>query len=85
MVRSLGQVGVAGPNKDNGLFFPSCFDHCTGIQIGSGASTKINGYNVTQLTGDWYWETNKLPHIVMDSCTSNSTNGLPCNPTCTGF
>lgn len=83
MVRSLDQIGVAGPNKDNGLFFPSCYDHCGGIQIGSGATTHIGAYNTTELSGDWYWGYNRHPHVVRDTCKSN--DGLPCNPSCAGF
>jgi hypothetical protein len=80
MRRSMNQL--IGSKKD-GLFSASCYDHCSGINIGSGARTKIGGYDVTDLTGDWFWETNKLPHTVIDDCKSN--NGLPCNPTCGGY
>eukprot|EP01084_Bolivina_argentea_P105201 188325_1 len=68
----------------NGLFLPSCYDHCSGIgygDYGGGSKTKIKGYNVTQVLGDWFWERNKVPHILVDDCKSN----LPCNPTCKGY
>eukprot|EP01084_Bolivina_argentea_P105200 188324_1 len=72
----------------NGLFLPSCYDHCTGLtygNFGGGSTTKITygniGYNVTEVLGDWFWERNKIPHILVDNCNSN----LPCNPTCHGY
>ena len=69
-------------NATNGVYFASCFDHGGGLGIGlsSGAST-INGYNSSELVGDWFWERNKLPHFVYDTC-NDQKNLLPCNPTC---
>eukprot|EP01084_Bolivina_argentea_P153977 268444_1 len=53
-------------NDKNGLFYPSCFDHVQGLSIGNNAHshTYIDGYNITGLVGDWFWERNKLPHFV---------------------
>ena len=69
-------------NKNgNGVFLAGCYNHVTGLNVGnSGATTVIDGYNSSELVGDWYWEQNKLPHIVYDKCDE-----LPCNPTCRGF
>ena len=70
--------------EPNGLFLSSCYDHCTGIGYGNynfGSTTKIKGYNVTQVLGDWFWGRNQVPHILVDDCGSD----LPCNPTCKGY
>ena len=83
MKRSVSQVGVKGSNKDNGLFFSSCFDHCGGLDIGTLPTTLINGHNASEYAADWFWERNELPHIVMDDCVSD--DGLPCNPTCLSY
>ena len=70
----------------NGVFLASCFDHCGGIGYGNYAgstasSTQIDGYNVTQVLGDWFWDRNEMPHILIDTCDSD----LPCNPTCDSY
>ena len=72
-------------NDKNGLFYASCFDHGGGLGIGTNAAiTKISGYNSSELVGDWFWERNKLPHYVYDTC-NNNTYQLPCNPTCHSY
>ena len=71
----------------NGLFLSSCYDHCSGIGYGNylgGSTTKVKGYNVTQVLGDWFWNRNEVPHILVDDCISRS-DLLPCNPTCRGY
>merc|ERR1712048_1182618 len=56
-------------DNGNGVFLAGCYNHVTGLNVGNkGATTKIDGYNSSALVGDWYWETNKLPHIVYDKC-----------------
>eukprot|EP01084_Bolivina_argentea_P259618 438109_1 len=79
MDRSIITQLIDEKNDKNGLFYPSCFDHGTGLSIGGTGGTIINGYNSSQLVGDWFWERNKLPHIVYDTCNSVE-NQLPCNP-----
>eukprot|EP01084_Bolivina_argentea_P226152 382037_1 len=71
-------------NESNGLFYASCFDHGGGIGPGSGNPIIINGYKSIDIVGDWFWETNKLPHFVYDTC-NNEQNKLPCNPTCDSY
>eukprot|EP01084_Bolivina_argentea_P242860 407281_1 len=72
-------------NKQNGLFYASCLDHVAGLGIGNTvATTIINGYNSSELVGDWFWDRNKLPHFVYDTC-NNDKNKLPCNPTCHSY
>ena len=71
-------------NPQNGLFYASCFDHGGGLGIGNHKLTKINGYNSSGLVGDWFWQRNKLPHFVYDTC-NNDKNQLPCNPTCNSY
>ena len=70
-------------NVTNGVYLASCFDHGTGLGIGlePGQASSVNGYNSSELVGDWFWERNKLPHFVYDTCNDNG-NLLPCNPTC---
>eukprot|EP00054_Salpingoeca_dolichothecata_P009553 m.53829 g.53829 ORF g.53829 m.53829 type:complete len:395 (+) comp18444_c0_seq1:105-1289(+) len=63
-------------SKHDGLFLPKCFDHGGGI--GATGNTKINNYNSSELLNDWFFEYNKLPHVVVDTCAGS----LPCNPTC---
>ena len=82
MDRSILTQLVDKQNDKNGLFYPSCFDH-GGISVTSG-SVIIKGYNVSELVGDWYWEYNKLPHFVYDTC-NDENNQLPCNPTCDSY
>ena len=68
---------------ENGLFFASCFDHTSGIDIANdNAKTTINGYNSSQLVGSWFWELNEYPIRVIDDCIDDA---LPCNPTCDSF
>lgn len=70
-------------NNSNGLFFASCYDHVTGLDVGNNdASTIVNGYNSSQLVGSWFWELAKYPTVVYDDCIDDA---LPCNPTCTSF
>eukprot|EP00483_Globobulimina_turgida_P005206 UN05216 len=80
----LSQMVDSGQTK-NGLFYPSCYDHGIGLGIGNGVNlTVIDGYNSSELVGDWFWERNKLPRLVYDKCNSES-NQLPCNPNCDGY
>ena len=82
MDRSILTQLVDEKNEKNGLFYPSCFDH-GGVAITSG-KVMINGYNISELVGDWFWEYNKLPHFVYDTC-NDENNLLPCNPTCNSY
>ena len=86
MDRSIITQLVDENNGKNGLFYPSCFDHTGGIKIGlpAKASTVIDGHTPTEYVGDWYWERNKLPTLVYDTC-NNDENELPCNPSCTSY
>ena len=74
---------VNNSNKVNGLFFASCFEHVTGLDVGNvDATTIVNGYNSSQIVGNWFWNLNKLPNIVVDNCINQQ---LPCNPTCSAY
>merc|ERR1711933_305884 len=80
MDRSIITQMIDEKNERNGLFYASCFDHGSGLGIGGKKSTIIDGYNSSELVGDWFWERNKLPHFVYDKCNDDK-NQLPCNPT----
>lgn len=83
MDRSIMTRIIENKNQSNGVFYASCFDHGTGLGIGlpPGKATTINGYNSSELVGDWFWGRNKLPHFVYDTC-NDEKNQLPCNPRC---
>eukprot|EP01084_Bolivina_argentea_P066238 120741_1 len=85
MDRSIITQLIDEKNETNGLLYASCFQH-SGFGIGGkiNASTIVNGFNSTELVGDWFWERNKLPHFVMDTC-NDEQNQLPCNPTCGSY
>jgi hypothetical protein len=72
---SVSQVR-ANTKKSDGIFFPSCLAH------GVAESTTIQGASYPALVGDWFWEQNKLPHRLSDTCDNG--DGLPCNPSCPG-
>eukprot|EP01084_Bolivina_argentea_P248592 415854_1 len=88
--RSIIPQMIDEKNPQNGLFYASCFDHDQGMGVGINIlsqhngykynATIINGYNSSELVADWFWERNKLPHYVYDTC-NDATNKLPCNPT----
>eukprot|EP01084_Bolivina_argentea_P183406 316477_1 len=84
MDRSIITQLVDNKNTKHGLFYASCFDHGGGLTIGKSNVTTIDGYNGTELLGDWFWERNKLPHFVYDTC-NDEKNQLPCNPTCDSY
>jgi len=83
----LPQLVMNGESVQNGLFYASCFDHTNGLGIGGKPSTmtSVNGYNSSELVGDWFWERNALPHYVYDTCNEDADNELPCNPTCSTY
>eukprot|EP01083_Nonionella_stella_P200361 733799_1 len=53
----LSQMVESGQTRD-GLFYPSCFAHVTGLGAANGKNlTVIDGkYNSSELVGDWFWE-----------------------------
>ena len=73
-VVSVSQVGK-GSHAGDGLFLASCLDH-TGNYMANTKAT-INGTTFVAPVGDWFFERNKMSHLLMDDC-----GDLPCNPTC---
>ena len=74
-------------NSKNGLFYASCTNHGGGFNIGPSRANSIiiDGYTTKDLVGDWFWERNKFPHFVYDTCRRGPTQrNLPCNhsPAC---
>lgn len=45
--------------------------------------TRVQGYGLNDIAGDWFFEKNKLPHRLVDGCWKQG--GLPCNPVCPSF
>ena len=84
MDRSVLNRVVDNDGRENGLFYPSCFSHTGGLGVGGKGGYKVNGYNSSELVGDWFWDRNKLPHFVADTC-NNANDQLPCNPTCPSY
>jgi len=73
-VVSVSQVGK-GSHVGDGLFLASCLDHAGDYMAHT--KTEINGTTFVAPVGDWFFERNKLSHMLMDDC-----GDLPCNPTC---
>eukprot|EP00038_Savillea_parva_P030536 m.78377 g.78377 ORF g.78377 m.78377 type:complete len:475 (+) comp9215_c0_seq2:46-1470(+) len=68
---------LTNERKKDGLFLPSCYAHCEGINIEG--TTDINGYKPTELVGDWFFNRNgRNPYRVVDDCPED----LPCNAHC---
>ena len=74
---SVSQVW-ANTKKSDGIFFPSCLAH----GVAESTTIGIQGTSYPTLVGDWFWERNKLPHRLRDTCDNG--DGLPCNPSCPG-
>jgi len=56
----------------------SCLDHVGTTYIS--APTQVQGVRQRDSIDDWFFETNKVQHVLVDNCVS--AQGLPCNPTC---
>eukprot|EP01084_Bolivina_argentea_P235904 396814_1 len=82
MDRSILTQLIDEKNDKNGLYYASCFNHADLTFPHSGV--RVNGYQTGEIVGDWFWERNKLPHFVYDTC-NNDTYKLPCNPTCNPY
>jgi hypothetical protein len=71
-------VGTTSQPKD-GVLLISCLGHCNNLCMSS--TTRVNGYSYRDVLDDWYFEKDKLPHRIMDSCASSGSS-QPCNPSC---
>jgi len=77
MKTSIQQL-INNKKKTDGLFFMSCLDHVETTYIS--APTLVQGVRQRDSIDDWYFGSNKVPHVLVDNCVS--AQGLPCNPTC---
>jgi len=76
------QIASAVPNKTrDGFYLPACYSHTGNMCMGS--TTRVQGFSFAQVLADWFFETDKLPHRLVDGCWA--PNKGPCNSACPTF
>jgi len=70
---------ISNTSKD-AYWLVGCYSHTVNLCMGS--PTTAGGLHYSEVLSDWFFEKNKLPHHIIDSCWQVGKG--PCNPICTG-
>ena len=62
------------------IFSASCYNHCTGLTVRSGAESlvRVDGRHAQELLADWFFDRNELPHRVIEARYGDGLPGGNC-------